>query len=392
MAANLYIFNPEHDLALANYSDFYQAPLSARTFAEDLALLPIWFAEHPAEIFVNEKIDFELPSSFLRLIPNDITRVTKPSPSIHTVTPWGWNPAMRQQLSNLGVSEKLLPTKQQLEAIKKLSHRQLASEAMEFLKSNIHQTTFPDSAICLTSLNDIDSFSKQHDEIVLKAPISGSGKGLYWSKGVLTESLTGWCKRTLAKQGCVMGEKALHKIQDCAMEFYSDEHGQISFSGYSLFQTDEAGIYKNSFLLSDSEIEKALQEFISIDLIREVRTQLLLFFEQQITSNYRGYFGVDMFIFTDTEGIYRLNPAVEINMRMTMGMVARLVYDRFVEPGKKGVFSIQHALHFGELLLQDKLQSKQHPLIITNKKIQSGYLSLCPIDENTHYCASIIIQ
>ena len=189
-----------------------------------------------------------------------------------------------------------------------------------------------------------------------------------------------------------MGEKALHKIQDCAMEFYSDEHGQISFSGYSLFQTDEAGIYKNSFLLSDSEIEKALQEFISIDLIREVRTQLLLFFEQQITSNYRGYFGVDMFIFTDTEGIYRLNPAVEINMRMTMGMVARLVYDRFVEPGKKGVFSIQHALHFGELLLQDKLQSKQHPLIITNKKIQSGYLSLCPIDENTHYCASIIIQ
>lgn len=105
MAANLYIFNPEHDLALANYSDFYQAPLSARTFAEDLALLPIWFAEHPAEIFVNEKIDFELPSSFLRLIPNDITRVTKPSPSIHTVTPWGWNPAMRQQLSNLGVSE-----------------------------------------------------------------------------------------------------------------------------------------------------------------------------------------------------------------------------------------------------------------------------------------------
>lgn len=392
MAANLYIFNPEHDLALANYSDFYQAPLSARTFAEDLALLPIWFAEHPAEIFVNEKIDFELPSSFLRLIPNDITRVTKPSPSIHTVTPWGWNPAMRQQLSNLGVSEKLLPTKQQLEAIKKLSHRQLASEAMEFLKSNIHQTTFPDSAICLTSLNDIDSFSKQPDEIVLKAPISGSGKGLYWSKGALTESLTGWCKRTLAKQGCVMGEKALHKIQDCAMEFYSDEHGQISFSGYSLFQTDEAGIYKNSFLLSDSEIEKALQEFISIDLIREVRTQLLLFFEQQITSNYRGYFGVDMFIFTDTEGIYRLNPAVEINMRMTMGMVARLVYDRFVEPGKKGVFSIQHALHFGELLLQDKLQSKQHPLIITNKKIQSGYLSLCPIDENTHYCASIIIQ
>lgn len=392
MAANLYIFNPEHDLALANYSDFYQAPLSARTFAEDLALLPIWFAETPAEILVNEKIGSELSSSVLRLVPNNITKVTKPSLSIDKITPWGWNPAVRQQLCALGVSETLLPTKQQLAAIKKLSHRQLASEAMEFIKNNIHKSTFPDSASCLTSLNDIHLFSRRYDEIVLKAPISGSGKGLYWSRGVLTESLTGWCKRTLEKQGCVMGEKALHKIQDFAMEFYSDEHGQISFSGYSLFQTDDAGIYKNNALLSDFEIERALQEFIFLDLIREVRTQLVLFFEQRIASTYQGYFGVDMFIFTDSEGNYCLNPAVEINMRMTMGMVARLVYDRFVEPGRKGVFSIQHALHDGELLLQDKLQSTRYPLIIINKKIQSGYLSLCPIDESTHYGASIIIQ
>ena len=392
MTTNLYIFNPEHDLALANYSDFYQAPLSARTFAKDLALLPIWFSENPTEILVNEKIDSELPSCFLRLLPNNINIVTKPSSSINKIIPWGWNPAVRQNLSTLGISKTLLPTQNDLDKIKQLSHRAFASEAMLFLKDTIHNANFPNPAVSLNTLEDINLFTKRYDEIVLKAPFSGSGKGLYWNKGALTESLNGWCKRTIAKQGCVMGEQALHKIQDFAMEFYSDQNGQISFSGYSLFQTDDAGIYKSNRLLSDSNIETELQNYISIDLIYRIKTQLLTFFGKTITSNYNGYFGVDMFIFIDSNGIFCLNPAVEINMRMTMGMVARLFYDRFVETGKQGLFTIEHALHTDEILHKNKLQSTQSPLKITNQKIQSGYLSLCPINENTHYSVSVIIQ
>ena len=47
---SLYIFNPQHDLALANYSPYYQAPKSAIIFAHDLVLLPLWYASTHADI------------------------------------------------------------------------------------------------------------------------------------------------------------------------------------------------------------------------------------------------------------------------------------------------------------------------------------------------------
>ena len=43
--SRLYLFNPDHDLALANGSKTYEAPASARQFASDLACLPLWYAD-----------------------------------------------------------------------------------------------------------------------------------------------------------------------------------------------------------------------------------------------------------------------------------------------------------------------------------------------------------
>ncbi|BDW79475.1 hypothetical protein BFINE_52700 [Bacteroides finegoldii DSM 17565] len=41
----LYLFNPEHDLALASGEINYMPPASARQMATELALLPVWYAE-----------------------------------------------------------------------------------------------------------------------------------------------------------------------------------------------------------------------------------------------------------------------------------------------------------------------------------------------------------
>ena len=41
----IYIFNPDADLALADGGENYIAPASARLMARDLALLPLWYAE-----------------------------------------------------------------------------------------------------------------------------------------------------------------------------------------------------------------------------------------------------------------------------------------------------------------------------------------------------------
>ena len=388
---SLYIFNPQHDLALANYSPYYHAPKSAITFAHDLALLPLWYSSTHADI-VAETPDLnwldEQKKRFNQLV-NINTKNSAEYTHIHT---WGWDPEVRYALLQLGVSPTCLPSDGALNKIKELSHRQLAAEGMFYLRNAIKTIEFPEPAMRFNTLDTIIEFTQKYPEIVLKAPYSGSGKGLYWNKGPLTESLAGWCKRTIAKQGCVMGEEALQKIQDFAMEFHSDEQGHILFSGYSLFETNDAGIYKSNILLSNEAIERALECYISIDTLHSIQQHLIDFFETNIAGHYQGYFGVDMFIYKQVDGTFAINPCVEINMRMTMGMVARLFYDRFVELGKKGTFTIEHGLTKGELLTKHELLTNQYPLIINDGKIEKGYLSLCPINEKTFYSASVIIN
>ena len=46
----LYVFNPDADMALGNNEENYMAPATIRRMAEDLALLPIWYAQ-PGSLF-----------------------------------------------------------------------------------------------------------------------------------------------------------------------------------------------------------------------------------------------------------------------------------------------------------------------------------------------------
>jgi len=388
---SLYIFNPQHDLALANYSPFYHAPQSAITFAQDLALLPLWYGSTYADI-VAEQADLiwlnEQKKHFSQL-ENKNTNISTEYKLIH---PWGWDPEVRYKLLQLGISPSCLPSYKMLQKIKTLSHRQLATDGMLYLKSKIQAIEFPIPATQLNTLDAIFEFTQKYPEIVLKAPYSGSGKGLYWSKGELTESLAGWCKHTIAKQGCVMGEEALQNIQDFAMEFYSDEHENIIFSGYSLFQTDKGGIYKSNLLLSNEAIESLLENYVTTDTLQQIQLHLIEFFKTNIAGYYQGYFGVDMFIYKQVDGTFAVNPCVEINLRMTMGMVARLFYDRFVKYPQKGIFTIEHSSTKRELLEKQQQLMRQFPLSLKDDKIEAGYLSLCPITETTHYCASVIIN
>jgi hypothetical protein len=46
---------------------------------------------------------------------------------------------------------------------------------------------------------------------------------------------------------------------------------------------------------------------------------------------YTGFVGVDMFLYRGGEGRVMINPAVEINLRMTMGLIARNIFDHHRE-------------------------------------------------------------
>ena len=387
--SRLYNFNPEHDLALANGSAHFQAPESATAFADDLSLLPCWFAEEVASEVLSDQ-EFGDDLNVLGLDVATIPLFSKDKIEEFKVEPWGWDLAVRKFFQNNGVSEKLLPSIEKIEEYKQLSHRRLTVDAMNYLRSHsIYPDSLPQTAVELKTLVEVNAFASKHPEVVFKAPWSGSGKGVFWSSGALTPSLSGWCKRVIEKQGSVMGEIAYNRVQDFAMEFKVGR-GDVSFAGYSLFFTEGSGIYRGNYLWSNEDIEAELTKYVSVDYLHWIRDELVLFLRERVAKTYTGFVGVDMFVYEE-QGTYRIDPVVEFNLRMTMGMVARTVYDRCVKKGVKGVFTIDH-FPPGQLLGDHKIQMEENPIQIEDGRFEKGYFSLCPVTENTVYRAAIVLK
>ncbi len=65
----MYIFNPENDLALANFSPHFTAPLSALKMRSDLAMLPLWYAPDGALIIAKGELNSKLLSELKEVLP-----------------------------------------------------------------------------------------------------------------------------------------------------------------------------------------------------------------------------------------------------------------------------------------------------------------------------------
>ncbi len=314
------IFNPEHDLCLANGSPHFVPPDSALEFGRNCFGLNHWIEE----------------SSDDRIIP------------------WGWNPYLKRQLQKKGVPDRLLPTDVGIAAIRELSHRRTAIQARKYtetvLKTYRHRLTQP-LARETTTLSEIDESLENLGSIVLKAPWSGSGKGLRWvRRGEFFPSDRGWCTRTIERQGSVLIEKRFTVIQDFAMLF-SVEGGKVHFAGYSLFH-NENGMYRGNLLASDEKILRILEQWLAPGLTEAVRDALISYLSSHFAGRYDGYLGIDMFICRDgSSDEILLNPCVEINVRMTMGLLARKIYDRMGKDLGDGdhSISVEYRPRFGEI-------------------------------------------
>ena len=50
MKRTIYYFNPENDMALANFTPYYKAPAEIVRMANDLAALPAWLTRSRSEL------------------------------------------------------------------------------------------------------------------------------------------------------------------------------------------------------------------------------------------------------------------------------------------------------------------------------------------------------
>lgn len=455
---NVYLFNPDNDLALANYDANYRSPASARRMGQELTPLMGWLAENGDCLLFPERTAWQLPALYPRVktcfLP-DLTdefekdrkrlanvnylrerRFThadgKPADSYeknrragekpvchgalrerfrNTVTeqlyatgllspsqviPWGWNPGLIRRLVNAGMAPSLLPSAEQMEAIRQVSHRSLAVRVLRRVREAVPADV---KAILCGRSEEVGEetelrrlIERSPEPLLLKAPLSGSGRGLIRADGAYVHPVSGWCRSTLEEQGSVMVEPYYDKVCDFAMEFYAGENGAVSFKGYSLFETNVHGSYTRNLLMTDRQILSRIVSYgFSESQLSEVRRSLEQALACAAGGRYRGYLGVDMMV-CRTDGTFRLHPCVEVNARYTMGIFSRLFYDRYIKSGRTGLFRIRFSKSGGILRESTLAMQRQYPLVVENHTIMSGYLPLTPVDAGTQFVAEVVVE
>ena len=388
----IYIFNPDHDLAIADFSPYYTPPASIVKMMGDLAVLPLWYSDgHP--VVADGEQNMHYFEHIKRLLPIKSTLISSDDIINYDgvgIAPWGWNPLIRNKLLKMGVTENELPSTEYLEKLRGYSNRLHAVEMLEILHGESDK--FTGESHYFTNIDDVLKYlSSTIGNKVLKMPVSGSGRGLIWILGEITDKQTDWCRRVIKKQGGVVAEPVFDKVLDFALEF-EIRSGNIEFIGYSLFMTASSGAYSGNYLMSDGAIEQRLSSYIPLSLLHHVRELV----QQNLSSrffDYSGYVGVDMMICRDINDSvveYKIHPCVEINLRMNMGVVSQIIYNNFIEPGSEGCYSVEYFKKEASALVFHEKMQREKPLIIEKGKVVSGYLALTPVTQATHYVAFVL--
>lgn len=385
---NLHLFNPDHDLALAHGRTHYVPPASAAAFAADAATVVAWLTRD-ATVLVPERTvsdEFLRQLQELRKECRWVTQRELPELPLEKVVPWGWNYNIWERLKKWGVPDGVLPPDTEITEIQRLSHRRTAAKAMQFLRDRATRPErLPLPAKELHSLEEADQFFRDHGDVMFKMPWSGSGRGLRHVVDAMSTHQRGWIGQSIRKHGCILAEPFHSVVQDFAMEFICDE--TVVFEGYSLFETHN-GVYLSNTLMSDAAIEKHLSQWIDIQILAEYKKLLTQFIQEEITPYYKGCVGVDMFVY-QKDGDFFVNPAVELNLRMTMGMLANRFVRDYMAPGATGTMSVEYRAGEGELYEEQQALQKKFPPVFADGKLINGCITLSPVMLETFYTVRV---
>lgn len=385
----LHLFNPDTDMALADGRANYLPPSSAHQMALDLAILPMWYAMSGDGILAASAYNDVFFQQMKVLFNKDIFLVTEPEVCEYdniTPIPWGWNASVRRYLYQKGVPLIALPSDDKLKRWRMMASRERIAECLAEL---LHMPSCCGESVNLYNLKDCQNYVDNHGHAVLKAPWSGSGRGLLWCERGYTQTVAGWCSNVLCRQGCVVAAPVYDKVEDFAMEFQSDGHGNIRFVGYSLFQTNTRGAYRGNILLSDSDFEKWMAQYISVKTLLQIRVAVQNVLAK-LCASYIGFLGVDMMVCRAEK--FLVHPCVEINLRMNMGIIACQLYKNLLAPATTGRFYIEY-YSSSESLYESHVQDEMAaPLVVKNSRVVSGYLSLVPVTPLSHYRAYIKVN
>lgn len=370
----LHLFNPENDLALALDLANYTPPPAATALGRSGATLPLWYGE-AGDAIVCPGVNAE----WLRRIKDGFglqTGVWDHQTAEYEPTPWGWSKSARKRFSMLGFDKADLPSDDVLERMRLLSSRRSSCTLGKAL-ADAGRLRPGYVAEEIRSAEDARAYCLGHDDALFKLPWSSSGRGQIRVKGAADlasreEAIRG----ALRRYGFLTAEPFhRNKAADLALLFNAEPSGRVVAAGLSLFMTAPNGDYAGNVLASDAAISEAIERRFGIaDDIRQTEATLRRALEALIGGVYAGPLGVDMMILSDGE----LIGCVELNLRMTMGHVARRFHDRHCAPGSTGLFTVgEHA------------DAASAPAEMRDGRLVRGHISLNPPGNPVSFTAGI---
>lgn len=326
--SRLHLFFPENDIALIKGHPNFTPPVTARDLHIAGAVLPLWYGDPGDRVLANgvdaEWLDEVRLRFGLGTYLFDHTSIPGLTPS-----PWGWSAASRQVFMDEGVDSRVLPSDDTLTRMRRLAHRRTSAVLAEVLHKSMPEV-FAGAAVEMHSVDEVKEFLDREPSAVLKAPYSSSGRGVLFSRFIERQTLFAQVAGIIRRQGSVMAEPERDRVADFAL-LYDCAGEDLNFAGLSVFSTTERGQYDGNILADDA----ALASMLDVQCIDEVISIVKSALAGICAVGYTGALGVDMMKCRDG----RLAVS-EINFRMTMGRVARILSDRYLAPGMIGRYDV----------------------------------------------------
>ncbi|HLN73920.1 MAG TPA: hypothetical protein VK205_11540 [Prolixibacteraceae bacterium] len=403
MAEDIFYFNPTCELAIANGSFSYMPPQLLRDFENDCAALPFVFASSNDFILTETKPSYE----FLRELTDYGFQMPVFAPmkelmagsSFNQLLPWGWSPAAHFILKSLkdkcSPDFKSSPVFNWHEMHKTLFERKTSLAFLVTLLEN-HPLNFFLKKECtgtmVTNMAEIEILLNKQFPLVLKAPLSSSGRGIQIiRKADLNTSNRQWISGVLGQQGYLVAEPYLDKRMDLSFQFHINDLGEPEYLGYSIFETNTNGQYKSTLI--HPKISKLLpdEQFRTVNDMIEITAELITQnLSQSIFSTWhRGLMGIDAMIYKDEKDL-KIQPCIEINSRMNMGILA-MQAQKYLHPQAQGKFELFYGRkgafnHFAQRTTIDR------PLKLLDGQPFSGFLPLTEPDASKQFGAYLLLE
>ncbi|RKD89959.1 hypothetical protein [Mangrovibacterium diazotrophicum] len=386
----IFHFNPTCEIAIANGSPYFVPTALLCEFEADLATVMSVLAsqndlvvcrEIPSSRTIEEWKKWNLMNGKFVTLESLTEHTTAHNSGSFDLQSWGKSPAE----ANLF---KFLNSSHWDDNLKQLFERKTSTD---FLNCFLERDDLP--AEIDRSLNqlvickeaEIEHLLKRQSPIVLKAPLSSSGRGLLvLRKNELNNANRQWIKGNLDQQGYLVASSWLNKKLDLSFQFESDGNGGISYLGHSVFMTNSngqyAGHYLNFKLRNKLPIDEKVLTLISEKLGEELT-------QSTYSTIYKGIIGIDTLVYLDEDNKLKIHACIEINPRYTMGFLSQQIEQK-IHPESYGHYKIFFDPKGGFQAFAEA-EKKINPPTFADGFIRKGFFNLTPADKNCKFGAYV---